>query len=88
MTGKIALMLELPILDKIHKYLENCETALISFSPSLHWLCQAAKCRQGREINFDTIDSRLINNQAFIKKKYGFGLFYWYCLDNVILFKV
>ena len=32
MTGTIALMLELPILDKIHKYLENCETALISFS--------------------------------------------------------
>lgn len=32
MTDTIALMLELPILDKIHKYLENCETALISFS--------------------------------------------------------
>ena len=32
MTGTVALMLELPILDKIHKYLENCEIALISFS--------------------------------------------------------
>lgn len=32
MTGTIAIMLELPILDKIHKYLENCEIALISFS--------------------------------------------------------
>lgn len=32
MTGTTALMLELPIFDNTRKYLENCETALISFS--------------------------------------------------------
>lgn len=89
MTGTVALMLELPILDKIHKYLENCESALISFSLTISKLALS-----GREVRAEKrnrlwyIDSRLINNQEFIKKKYSFGLFYWYCLDNVILFKV
>ena len=79
MTGKIALLLELPIPDKIHKYLENCETALISFSPSLHWLCQAGKCRQGREINFDTIGQR---NQLG-RSRQSLATFFWYWTKKI-----
>lgn len=43
MTGTIALMLELPILDKIHKYLENCESALISFSLTISKLALSGR---------------------------------------------
>ena len=43
MTGTIALTLELPILDKIHKYLGNCETALLSFSLTISTLALPGK---------------------------------------------
>lgn len=51
MTGTIALMLELPILDKIHKYLENCETALISFSLTISKLAFPGREVQARKRN-------------------------------------
>lgn len=51
MTGTVALMLELPILDKIHKYLENCESALISFPLTISKLALSGKGSAGRERN-------------------------------------